>query len=479
MDENKDNILNQDSWVPATPDSVGGYLKIDLNKVDLVTYSLNKRFRQGENGAELKFWFYDGNIPHQLDPSNAAVTLYGEDSTGKIKVVDAASDSDWQSGRVKMYLPSQVFASAGQYKRMVIEVKNADQIIATINFNLDVLPNDFYNINIGSEHFSGQLKDEILKLLDAANEKAEQSAEAADMAIKKFKSDYDALNTMANNIKKLIDENDVVSNAKFEETITKMTTKAYKASDINWQDPFKSWINAGGTSLILRDGAVALSLSTITYSGGSTICLLPEECRPKSEKNGIGISMNTDGHDAQPVFISVMPDGRVIVQNNTHSAAKIIVLANYSLFLDESENNNSSQESIVENVKDAVNSPIVGVYQPTNIYAPDGTIGRALDVGQVYAVHQTGVMNGRNVARVAVTEWVYVDEVAYSYNCISGTITVNGTSQAGYHENGESYNMALTDGTPYVYDRMMDIKDKKAYRVATNQYLDEGYGVIK
>ena len=58
MDENKDKILNQDSWLPATPDSVGGFLKIDLNKVDLVTYSLNKRFRQGENGADLKMRSY-------------------------------------------------------------------------------------------------------------------------------------------------------------------------------------------------------------------------------------------------------------------------------------------------------------------------------------------------------------------------------------------------------------------------------------
>ncbi|KRK90530.1 BppU family phage baseplate upper protein [Companilactobacillus futsaii] len=479
MDENKDKILNQDSWLPATPDSVGGFLKIDLNKVDLVTYSLNKRFRQGENGADLKMWFYDGNIPHQLDPDNASVTLYGEDSNSKFKVVSAQPDTDWQSGRVTMYLPSQCFASAGQYKRMVVEVKNSDQVIATINFNLDVLPNDFYNISIGSENFSSQLSDEIIQRLQEANDKAEKSANAADDAIKKFQSDYDALNQIGSNIKELFANNDVVSKATFNEHVTSMATKTYKASDIDWQDPFNSWHQAGGSSLILRDGVVEMSIAAFSNtSGGSTVFLLPKECRPQSEKIGVGVAMDSDGHNAEPVFLSFMPDGRVILEDTTHDTTKVVFTTAYSLALDESETNNNKPVSIIENQKDVTNTPIIGVYQPTNIYGPDGTIGRALTVGQTYSVANTGTLNGKKVLRVATNEWVYQDQVAYSYVVVSGQIKATGTAQTGYHESGEQYTMNLTEGTPFVYDRKMEIGGHIAYRVATDQYLDSRYGTV-
>ncbi|TGD20921.1 DUF2479 domain-containing protein [Companilactobacillus suantsaicola] len=481
MDESNENILNQDGWLPVSPDSVGGYLKIDLNKVDLVTYSLNKRFRQGENGADLKMWFYDGNIPHQLDPKNSSVTLYGEDSNSKYKVVSAQPDSDWQSGRVVMYLPSQCFASAGQYKRTVIEVKNSDQVIATINFNLDVLPNDFYNINIGSVNFSSTLTDKIVTALNNANAQVEASANAADDAVKKFQSDYDSLNQIGQNIKQLFADNDVVSKATFNDHVTAMATKIYKASDINWQSPFKSWHTAGGSSLILRDGIVEMSIAAInTSTGGSTVFMLPVECRPKTEKIGMGTAMDTDGHNAESIFVSFMPDGRVILENTTHTTAKVIFVTAYSLALDDSEKEDSDPVSIVSNIKDPTdNDPIVGVYQPTNVYGQDGAIGRALDVNETYAVINTGTMKGRDVVRVATNEWVFKDNIAYSYGVSSGTITAKGTSQTGYHESGQSITLKLEDDLPYTFTRVMEIGSKKAYRVATDQYLDEKDGTVK
>lgn len=480
MDESNENILNQDGWLPVSPDSVGGYLKIDLNKVDLVTYSLNKRFRQGENGANLKMWFYDGNIPHQLDPKNSSVTLYGEDSNSKYKVVSAQPNSDWQSGRVVMYLPSQCFASAGQYKRTVIEVKNSDQVVATINFNLDVLPNDFYNVNIGSVNFSSELTNQLTNALNAANKQAATNANAADDATKKFQSDYDSLSQIAANIKKLINDNSVVTQAKFDKHVADMSTKTYKASDINWQAPFTSWHEAGGSSLILRDGVVEMSIVAINTSpGGATVCILPIECRPKNEKAGVGMAMNVDGHNAEPVFVSVLPDGRVIVQDTTHPTAKIVFTTVYSLAMDESEKNNNDYVSIVDNQQPVTNSPIAGVYQPVNVYAPDGTIGRALPVGQTFAVTNTGKMNGRKVLRVATNEWIYADAVAYSYAVPSGQIKAKGNSQNGYHENGQNFSMTLTDGTPYVFNRKMEIAGKIAYRVASDQYLDSSNGTLK
>lgn len=490
MDESRENILNQDSWLPVSPDSVGGYLKIDLNKADLVSYSLNKRFRQGENGADLKMWFYDGNIPHQLDPANSSVTLYGKDSNGKYKVVSAQPDSDWQSGRVVMYLPSQCFASAGQYKRMVIEVKNSDQVIATINFSLDVLPNDFYNMNIGSVNFSSELNNQLINALNDANEQVATNANAADNATKKFQSDYDSLSQIAANIQKLVNDNDVVTKAVFDKHVTDMATKTYKASEINWQVPFTSWSEAGGSSLILRDGVVEMSLVAINTSpGGATMCTLPIDCRPKVEKAGVGMSMNINGHNAEPVFISILPDGRVIVQDTTHATAKIVFTTAYSLAMDESEKNSNDyapiggdqpsvpKPQIVKDQQSVTGYPVAGVYQPTNVYASDGTIGRALTVGQTYAVDMTGTMNGRKVLRVSTNEWVYVDEVAYSY-VASGEIKAIGNSQTGYRESGQQYSLALKDGTPYVIDRRMQIGDKTAYRVATDQYLDSSDGTI-
>lgn len=478
MDESKDNILNQETWNPIAPESIGGFLKIDLNKVDLVTYSLNKRFRQGENGADLKLWFYDGQIPHQLNPDSSAITLYGMDANEKIKVVSASPDTDWQSGRVTMYLPSQCFTSAGQYNRMLIEVASSNQVIATINFNLDVLPNDFYNINIGSEHFSNQINDEIYDKLKEFSDKASSSAVEADNAIAKFKSDYDSLNTLSKNIQESLDNNDVVSKVTLDDAIAKVSSKVYKSSDIEWQTPFKSWTNAGGTSLSVHDGIVEMSLSAISTANGSTICMLPVDCRPKSEKIGIGISMDGQGHDSESVFVSIMPDGRVIVQNNTHDIAKIIVQSTYTLEVDESEKNNDSDVSIISDITTPTNNPIAGSFKSINVYAPNGTVGRQLDINQTFAIIQLGTLNNRTVGRVATSEWVYLDEVAYSYVVKSGTITTNSSAQVGYHESGLQFSMNLTDKTPYTYTRKMEVDGKTGYKVATDQYVDSQYGTV-
>lgn len=518
MDENRIDLLNQDGWVPATPGMMGSYLKIDLNKKDLVTYSLNKRFRQGENGVEVDFWFFDGDIPHTLDPSKSSVVSYGMDSLGKYKVVAADPGTDWQSGRVKMFFPSQSFAAAGQYQRMVIEVKNEDQIVATINFNVDVLPNDFYNINIGSQNFNGQIQQETYKKLTEFSEKAKNIAVDSDVAINKFKGDYTQLKAEADDIKSIVDDNHLVTDQQFRNAIGKLTSRKFSAADINWQDPFSAWNSAGGSSIAVHDNIVEMSLATQSYATGSTICILPYVARPLSEKIGVGVSMDGDGHDAKPVFISITTDGRVIVQNNTHEHAKIALVTTFTIdyagntgdgsivvtpggdntggtttpgqdgntdpgggTTDPSEvpdgntdNPQKPQESIVKNITASSSGDQIVIPSSVTAYHADGSVAATLNGRNAFVVDQKGTINGKNVGRVATDEWVFLSDVAYTTPS-KGTLTVTTSGNSTITDRyGNASSKSYPSGSSYYYDKIMNFHDgmHTYYRIATDEWVD-------
>lgn len=491
MDENNDNILNQDTWQPVAPTEKGGYVIVDLNKIDLNTISFNKRFRQGENGAELKLWFYDGSIPHALDPAKSSVALYGEDSNSQLKVVTAQAGTDWQSGRVDMFLPSQVFASSGQYKRCVIQVSTNDQVLASINFNLDVLPNDFYNISIGSKAFSSQIDDSIVKTLQDFADKADQIALKADTDIAKYQQDANALKATTEEIKKNVADADVITKTDFSNGISAISNTAYSSNQLMFQAPFSMWNGAGSSDLIVGNGVVHLTIGAISSGTGSVICTLPANAIPKNEKYGVGLSMNNDGHDAQPVFISITPGGRVIVQNDPHSYSKIIVQTTYSLQFDpngssysDSEKSDESDggaksDSLIKNQYTPTNNSIVGIYKSVNVMDSTGKQGRALQLGGTFLVDSMATMNGKQVARVAngngYSEWVYTDDVALSWSISQGVLKTTSSTPSGYAESGQSISLSLDTTIPYAFNRQMKVNGATAYRVATNQYIDASY----
>lgn len=485
MDEDRVTILDQNHWQPATPALKGGYMVIDLNKPDLVTYSFNKRFRQGENGVKIPLWFYDGSIPHQLDPSKSAVTAYGKDSNGKIKVVEAQPEADWQSGRVDMYLPLAVFQAAGQYQRFLIEVKNNDQIIATINFNLDVLPNDFYNITVGSQNFSSQINDEIITRLTEFRDKALNIAKSADAAILEFKGDYDLLKAQVDDISKTIDANQIVKLADYNKEVKILDTTRYTAKDIAWKAPFSSWSEAGGSSLAVSNGVVHMSLSAISSSFGSVICTLPADCRPKSEKVGVGISLDGDGHDAQPLFISIMPNGDVVAENNGHDIAKIALVTSFNL--DESEEDDGTGTdtgssdtdpivSIVQGVQMVNSGDSISTNKDVTVYLSDGSISRTLPAGSTWQVDRKGTMKSNKVVRISNDEWVnLMDEGVYYVSAASGTVTMATNSPTLVDRYGNPVTYTFKSGDPYQYDSTMNYHDGQAiyYRISPDQWVSK------
>lgn len=498
MDEDRVHILDQNHWQPATPALKGGYMVIDLNKPDLVTYSFNKRFRQGENGVKIPLWFYDGSVPHQLDPAASAVTAYGKDSNGKIKVVEAQSDPDWQSGRVDMYLPLAVFQAAGQYQRFLIEVKNNDQIIATINFNLDVLPNDFYNVSIGSDNFSSQIDDEIYNRLKEFSERVKKIAKTADGAVLEFKGDYDLLKAQADNTSKIIEANQIVKLADYNKKMDELSAKRYTAKDLDWKAPFMSWSEAGGTSVAVADGVVHLSISTISSSMGSVVCVLPETCRPKSEKISTGVALDGDGHNSYPVWVSIMDTGEVVVENNPHEIAKIAIVGSYTL--DESEEGNGDSgdtggetpiESIVESIQSVKSGDSIAVNQDTQVYLSDGSVSRTLSKNTVWAVDRKGVMKGYKVVRISNDEWVKIsDPGVYYVTSGTGTVTINSSvpgTVSIVDRYGNSVTYSFKNGDSYKYDAIMNKNDGQViyYRLSPDQWINSisvamgGTGTVK
>lgn len=498
MDENIKDILDQDTWLPATPDiTKDGYIKIDLNKVDLVTYSFNKRFRQGENGPQLKLWFYDGNQPHQLDKDNSSVTLYGLDAGDKIKVISADQSDTWQAGRVVIALSSQAMATAGQYKRCVIEVKNKDQVIATINFNLDVLPNDFYNLNIGSDPFSSQVDEKVKNTINYFND---ISKEATDK--------YDGLKQAIDNITDQIAKNNIVTkdqllNYYTRDEIDAMLKKLNGDGEVTNKQSLPSGSFVGIPSTVtayLGNGTVSRTLDSgenfatdisailnnktvyrvstnewvysneVTYVTPKIITVTPSSTSPRL--------YNSCGKDVSR-SLTVVPYPADMVMTYGDITAYRISTNEYIDSRDTTTGNtggNTGTIVITGIGKTSSNLEKLGVIRDSKVISKSGVPGRTISAGQDFQVSHYGTYNGEHYYQISTDEWIKGYDVTKVIKGNYNDVKITASNPRLYNDYLQNVSRSIS-GTFHVDASINGIDNNGntiyGFRISTNEYVDQ------
>lgn len=157
------DIMDQSTWPSLEMVHQGEYLIVDLQNTKVAAYQLDQHPRVGDNMRVWHFAFMDSKpmlTPHKLY-GDSTVTVYGSDAKGKIKILQVLPQygTNWAQGRVDIQLPQAFFQTAGRYRRLMIEVKRGVQIEGTINFTLDVLPNDFAEIVFNDTDYADILDD--------------------------------------------------------------------------------------------------------------------------------------------------------------------------------------------------------------------------------------------------------------------------------------------------------------------------------
>ncbi|MCH4010380.1 MAG: BppU family phage baseplate upper protein [Companilactobacillus sp.] len=498
MDENIKDILDQDTWLPVTPDiTKDGYIKIDLNKVDLVTYSFNKRFRQGENGPQLKLWFYDGNQPHQLDKDNSSVTLYGLDAGDKIKVISADQSDTWQTGRVVIALSSQVMATAGQYKRCVIEVKNKDQVIATINFNLDVLPNDFYNLNIGSDPFSSQVDEKVKNTINYFND---ISKEATDK--------YDGLKQAIDNITDQIAKNNIVTkdqllNYYTRDEIDAMLKKLNGDGEVTNKQSLPSGSFVGIPSTVtayLGNGTVSRTLDSgetfgtdtsailnnktvyrvstdewvysneVTYVTPKIITVTPSSTSPRL--------YNSCGKDVSR-SLTVVPYPADMVMTYGDITAYRISTNEYIDSRDTTTGNSGGNTgtTVITGINaTSSNLEKVGVIRDSKVISKSGVSGRTISAGQDFQASHYGTYNGEDYYQISTDEWIKAYDVTKVIKGNYNDVTISASNPRLYNDCLQNVSRSIS-GTFHVDASISGIDNNgntiDGLRISTNEYVDQ------
>jgi hypothetical protein len=498
MDENIKDILDQDTWLPVTPDiTKDGYIKIDLNKVDLVTYSFNKRFRQGENGPQLKLWFYDGNQPHQLDKDNSSVTLYGLDAGDKIKVISADQSDTWQAGRVVIALSSQAMATAGQYKRCVIEVKNKDQVIATINFNLDVLPNDFYNLNIGSDTFSSQVDEKVKNTINYFND---ISKEATDK--------YDGLKQAIDNITDQIAKNNIVTkdqllNYYTRDEIDAMLKKLKGDGEVTNKRSLPSGSFVGTPSTVtayLGNGTVSRTLDSgenfatdasailnnktvyhvstdewvysneVTYVTPKIITVTPSSTSPRL--------YNSCGKDVSR-SLAVVPYPADMVMTYGDITAYRISTNEYIDSRDTTTGNSGGNTgtTVITGINaTSSNLEKVGVIRDSKVISKSGVSGRTISAGQDFQASHYGTYNGEDYYQISTDEWIKAYDVTKVIKGNYNDVTISASNPRLYNDCLQNVSRSIS-GTFHVDASISGIDNNgntiDGLRISTNEYVDQ------
>ena len=498
MDESIDKILNQDLWNPSdSAVTKDGFIKIDLNKTDLVTYSFNKRFRQGENGPQLKMWFFDGNQPHQLDKDNSSVTLYGLDAGSKLKVISADQSDTWQTGRVVIALSSQVMATAGQYKRCVIEVKNKDQVIATINFNLDVLPNDFYNLNIGSDPFSSQVDEKVKNTINYFND---ISKEATDK--------YDGLKQAIDNITDQIAKNNIVTkdqllNYYTRDEIDAMLKKLNGDGEVTNKQSLPSGSFVGIPSTVtayLGNGTVSRTLDSgetfgtdtsailnnktvyrvstdewvysneVTYVTPKIITVTPSSTSPRL--------YNSYGKDVSR-SLTVVPYPADMVMTYGDITAYRISTNEYIDSRDTTTGNSGGNTgtTVITGIN-ATNSNLekVGVIRDSKVISKSGVSGRTIPAGQDFQASHYGIYNGENYYQISTDEWIKAYDVTKVIKGNYNDVTISASNPRLYNDCLQNVSRSI-NGTFHVDATISGVDNNgntfEGFRISTDEYVDQ------
>lgn len=125
----------------VTADSNPAFYTIETtlpNDSSYIVPSLNGR--QGDSGREIPVRLTNNNLP--MDLTGYTVYIMGKDSSGAIKIVSNNTITSPSTGRVTVTMPAAMYQAAGEYTEFWLEIREGDQVISSVNLNVQVWKND-------------------------------------------------------------------------------------------------------------------------------------------------------------------------------------------------------------------------------------------------------------------------------------------------------------------------------------------------
>lgn len=125
----------------VTADSNPAFYTIETtlpNDSSYIVPSLNGR--QGDSGREIPVRLTSNNLP--MDLTGYGVYIMGKDASGAVKVVGNNTITSPSTGRVTVTMPAAMYQAAGEYTEFWLEIREGDQVISSVNLNVQVWKND-------------------------------------------------------------------------------------------------------------------------------------------------------------------------------------------------------------------------------------------------------------------------------------------------------------------------------------------------
>lgn len=181
----------------------GKYAVIDttLTKTDAtVVPALSGR--QGDNGRVVYFALKDGNLPHNLDGQDVQLSV--KDAAGKVKVLTGIYDMiSATAGLFSMLIPAEFYQAAGNVEEAYLAViDDKNMVISSIPITFTVFANGVI--------ISANASKDYINTINELIKNVQGDVENIQSMIDTQKLNFNALKTLADSIKNMIENNQAV-----------------------------------------------------------------------------------------------------------------------------------------------------------------------------------------------------------------------------------------------------------------------------
>lgn len=158
--------------------------------------------RQGDNGRVVYFALKDGNLPHNLDGQDVQLSV--KDAAGKVKVLTGIYDMiSATAGLFSMLIPAEFYQAAGNVEEAYLAViDDKNMVISSIPITFTVFANGVI--------ISANASKDYINTINELIKNVQGDVENIQSMIDTQKLNFNALKTLADSIKNMIENNQAV-----------------------------------------------------------------------------------------------------------------------------------------------------------------------------------------------------------------------------------------------------------------------------
>lgn len=158
--------------------------------------------RQGDNGRIVYFALKDGRLPHNLDGQDVALEV--KDAAGKVKVLTGIYDMiSATAGLFSMLIPAEFYQAAGDVEEAYLAViDDKNMVVSSIPIAFTVYANGII--------ISANASKDYINTINELIKNVQEDVEDIQSTIDTQKLNFNALKTLADSIKNMIENNQAV-----------------------------------------------------------------------------------------------------------------------------------------------------------------------------------------------------------------------------------------------------------------------------